>query len=119
MIGPVREAGADGFEETLDFVDGELLRERQRREFGFERNFGREGVAGAAEKGRIGEGAVESVVCGEKLGGETLESGVEDFQAAWVESTEAVFAGDHMERGAFLRACFGPEKRAGGKVEGG
>jgi len=55
------------------------LRERQRREFGFEENFVRIGVADAAEKARIGEGAFESVVGGEKSSSEVIQVSVEDF----------------------------------------
>ncbi len=118
-IGPLREAGADGFVEALDFGDGEFLGQRERREFGFPENFVGVGVADAAEEARIGEGALESVVGGEKSGGELLGSGVEDFEAAGIEGAEAVFAGDYVKRGALFGAGFGPEKRAVGEIEGG
>jgi len=59
------------------------------------------------------------VVGGEKSGGELLESGVEDFEAAWVERLEAVFTGDDVERSALFGAGFGPEEGTVGKIEGG
>lgn len=119
VIGPVRERGTDGFVEALDFGNGELLGERERRELSFPEDFVGIGVADATEEARVGEGALESVVGGEKDGGELLEIGVEDFEAAGIERAEAVFAGDDVKRGALLGASFGPEKRAVGKIEGG
>ena len=109
-VGPVDEAGADGFVEALDFEDGEFLREGERRKLGFPENFVGVGVADAAEEARVGEGAFESVVGGEECGGELLWRGVEDFQAAWIERAETLFAGDDVERGALFGAGFGPEK---------
>ena len=35
VVGPVRKAGVDGFEEAFDFGNGELLGECERRELGF------------------------------------------------------------------------------------
>jgi hypothetical protein len=118
-IGPLPEAGAYGFEEALDFGDGEFLRERERRELGFPEDFVGVGIADAAEEAGISEGALESVVGREERGGELLWSGGKNFEAAWIERAEAVFAEDYMERGTLLRAGFGPEERAVGKVEGG
>lgn len=118
-ICPAREAGADGFEESLDFGDGEFLREGDRREPGFPKDFVGVSVADAAEEARVGEGALERVVGGEKDGRELLESGVEDFETARIETVEAVFAGDDVKRGALLRAGFGPEEGAVREVEGG
>lgn len=57
------------------------------------------------------------MVSGEKCGGEAVEGGVQDFEAAGIERAEAVFASDDVERGSLLGAGFGPEKRAGGKIE--
>ena len=117
-INPAREAGADGFEEALDLCDRELLREGKRREFGFPKDFVGVGVADAAEDVGVGEGAFESVIGGEKCGGELLGSGAEDFKAARIEGSKAVFPEDDVQRCAFLRAGFGPEKGTIGKVEG-
>jgi hypothetical protein len=108
--GPACEAGADGFVQALDFGNGELLRERERRKLGFEENFVGISVAYAAEEARVGEGALESVVGGEKRGGKLLGSGVKDFEAAGIERAEAAFAMDDVERSALLGAGFGPEQ---------
>ena len=84
-IGPLREAGTDGFEEALDFGHAEFLGERERRKFGFPENFVGVGVADAAEEARVGEGALERMVGGEKPGGELFGSSVENFEAAGIE----------------------------------
>ena len=117
-ISPAREAGADGFEQAHDFRERELLGERERREFGFPKDFVGVGVADTAEDVGVGEGAFESVIGGEKCGGELLGSGAEDFKAARIEGSKAVFPEDDVQRCAFLRAGFGPEKGTIGKVEG-
>jgi hypothetical protein len=70
VIGPAGEARADGLVEALDFGDRELLREGERRELSFPEDFVGVSVADAAEKARVGQGAFESVVGGEKCGGE-------------------------------------------------
>jgi hypothetical protein len=118
-IGPAREAGADGFEEALDLGDRELLSERERREFGFPKDFVGIGVSDTAEEVRVGQSPLESVIGGEKYGGELLGCGAEDFKAARIKRAEAVFAEDEVERGAFLGAGFGPEKGTVGEIEGG
>jgi len=118
-ISPLCEAGSNGFEKALDLWDGELLRERERREFGFPENFVGVGVANAAEEAGISEGALESVIGGEKRGGELFGSGAEDFEAAGVERPETVFAADNVKRGTLFGSGFGPEERAVGKIERG
>src|SRR5580765_2466766 len=109
-VRPAGEAEADGFIEALDFRDREFLRERERRKLGFEENFVGISVADAAEQARVREGALESVVGGEKRGGKLLGSGVKDFEAAGIERAEAAFAKGGVERSARLRASLGPEQ---------
>src|SRR6266849_5039138 len=98
-IGPLGKRGADGFEEALDFRDGELLRERERRKPRLEQNLIRVGIADAAEQTRIGEGTLESVVGGEKRGGKASQIGIENFEAAGIESAKAVFSRDAAKSG--------------------
>lgn len=86
---------------------------------GFPKNFVRVGVADAGKEARVGERAFERVVGGGEARGELFESGVEDFEAAGIESCEAGFALNDVKRSAFLGAGFGPEERAVGKVESG
>jgi len=117
-IGPVGEVGADGFEEAHDFGGAEFLGKRERRELGFPDDFVGVGVADTAEKVRVGERPLESVVGGEKCRGELLRCGAEDFKAARIERAETAFAEDDVQRCAFLRAGFGPEQGTIGKVEG-
>jgi hypothetical protein len=76
-------------------------------------------ISDAAEEARIGEGTLESVIGGEKRGGELFGSGAEGFEAAGVERPEAVFVADNVERGALFGSGFGPEKSAVGEIEGG
>src|SRR6266705_4693563 len=116
-LGPANERGTGGFEEALDFRHGELLGEREGRKPGFEQNFVGIGIADAAEEARVGEGALQSVVRGEKNRGKARRIGIEHFDAAGIESAKAVFSGDDVERSALLRAGFGPEKSSGGKIE--
>jgi hypothetical protein len=118
-ISPSSEAGANGFEEALDFGDGEFLRERERRKFGFPEDFVGVGVADAAEVVGIGEGTLEGVVGGEQSGGELFGRGVENFEAAGIERAQTSFARDDVQRGALLGTGLGPEQRTVGKIEGG
>jgi hypothetical protein len=118
-IGPVRERGADGGEEALDFRNRELLSLREGREFRFKQNLIGVGVADATEEARVGEGPLESMVCREKDGGEAREIRVEYFEPTRIESEEATFPRDDVERSPLLRAGLSPEKRASGKVKGG
>jgi len=117
-VGPAGEAGADGFVEALDFGDGEFLSERERRKLGFPENFVGIGIADAAEEARVGEGALECMVGGEKSGCELLGSSAEDFEAAGVERAQTSFARDDVQRGALLGTRFGPEQGTVGEIEG-
>jgi len=119
LRGPVREAAADGVVKAPDFWGAEFLREGERRKLGCEENFVGVGVADAGEEARVGERALEGVIGGEKDGGELVERGVEDFEAAGIEGMEASFAGDDVKGSAFLGAGFGPEQGTIGKVESG
>ncbi len=116
-IGPLGKRGASGFEEALDFRDRELLREREGRKAGFEENLIRVGIADAAEQTRIGEGALESMVGGEKRGGKARQIGIENFEPTGIESAKAFFSRDNVEGSALLRASFAPEKRAARKIK--
>ena len=117
-LGPTGERGACGGEEAPNFRHGELLGERERGKFRFEQNFVGIGVADAAEKAGVGEGALERVVRGEKDRRKARRIGLENFEAAGIESEKASFSRDEMKRSALLRTSFGPEKRASGKIKG-
>ena len=91
-IGPMCEAGADGFVEAFRFGRREFLRESERREFGFPENFVGVGIADAAEDARVGERTLECVIGGDERRGKAIEIGVEDFEAARIERAEAIFA---------------------------
>jgi hypothetical protein len=117
-VGPAGERVTRGREKALDFRRGKLLGERERGKFRREQNFIGIGIADAAEEAGVGEGTLERVVRREKNGGKARRIGVENFKAAGIESEKAGFSRDEMKRSALLRAGFGPEKRAGGKIEG-
>lgn len=85
VIGPGREAGADGLVEALNFGRAEFLGEREGREFCFPKNFVRVSVADAAEEAWVGKGALERVIRGDERGGELLDGGGEDFDATGIE----------------------------------
>src|SRR5215472_642659 len=99
------------------FDGGELLSKRKRRKSGLEQNFVGVGVADAAEKTRVSEGALQGVICGEQNGGELLRVGLENLNATGIQLAKSGLARNHMERGAFLGASFGPEKGSHGKVK--
>src|SRR5260370_37465363 len=116
-VEPANERGTGGCEEALDLRHGELVGQREGRKPGFEQNFIRIGIADAAEQARVGEGALQSVVRGEKNRGKARRIGAEHFDATGIESAKAVFSGDDVERSALLRAGFRPEKSSGGKIK--
>src|SRR5713101_6719767 len=116
-VEPASERGTRGFEEARDFRNGELVGQREGRKPGFEQNFIGISIADAAEQARVGEGALQSVVRGEKNGGKARRIGIEHFEAAGIQSVKAVFSSNDVERCALLRAGLSPEKRAGGKIK--
>ena len=116
-VEPASERGTGGSEEALDLRHGELVGQREGRKPGFEQNFIGIGIADAAEQARVGEGALQSVVRGEKNGGKARRIGIEHLEAAGIQGAKAVFASDDVERGALLRAGFGPQKSTGGKIK--
>jgi hypothetical protein len=116
--GPVGEAVADRFVKARDFGGGEFLRQGERGELSLPENFVGVGIADAGEEARVGEGAFESVIGGDEVGGKLFERGVENLEAAGVKGTEAGFAVDEVEGGALFGAGFGPEEGAVGKVKG-
>ena len=57
------------------------------------------------------------MIRGEKSRRKAGRIGFHNFQAAGIQFTKTSFTGDYMERGALLRARFGPKKRATWKIE--
>src|SRR5215470_5176525 len=101
----------------MDLEGGELLSKRKRRKSCLKQNFVGVGVADAAEKTWVGEGALQGVICGQQNGGELHRVGLENLNATGIQLAKSGLARNHMERGAFLGASFGPEKRSNGKVK--
>jgi hypothetical protein len=62
--GPTRKRSAGGLEKAMYFRGCEFLSERKRRKFCLEQDFVGVGVADPAEKTRVGEGALQRVICG-------------------------------------------------------
>src|SRR5215831_5120818 len=85
----------------MDLEGGELLSKRKRRKSCLKQNFVGVGVADAAEKTWVGEGALQGVICGQQNGGELHRVGLENLNATGIQLAKSGLARNHMEKARF------------------
>jgi hypothetical protein len=80
-------------------------------------NFIRVGVADAAQQSWISECSLERVIFSSEHAAKRIEIGREDVDSSRIESTQALLAADHVQRGSPFRARLGQNQRTVGKIE--
>ena len=116
-IDPKLERGPRRLIEALPLLVLEFLRQREWREHRGVQNFIGVGIADAAQRMRIGKGALKRMVLTCKCVAKRLQIGDEDVDAAGIHCKQCRFSRDNMQRRATCRAGLGEHERAARKIE--
>jgi hypothetical protein len=119
-VDPESKRGARGGEEALPLFGLQLVRQRDGREPGRVQDLVGIGIADAADKPGIGEGALQGAILGSECGAEAVDVCREDFDAAGIDvERRPFFTAQNVKRRAALACRLGQDERTGREVEGG